>query len=362
MSSMTSSRSGQFDGKRILVTGGTGSLGKTLVRRLLDGKAGDPAKIVVFSRDETKQHYMRLDYQHKANATDEVIYRDFEQKIEFRIGDVRDYASVATVLRDVDIVINTAAMKQVPACEYSPFEAVKTNIVGAENIVRAIQEQDYPIGTVVGVSTDKACKPVNVMGMTKSVQERIFIQGNMRRPATRFIGVRYGNVLASRGSVIPLFIDQIRKGGPVTITTEEMTRFLLSLDDAVDTVFAAIRDAESGEIFIPRAPSALVTNVAKALIGDRKVKITTTGIRPGEKVHESLISEEEAARTVERGKWYAIRPMLPEVGDQKPAKPALAAEYTSRDNLMDLKQTEELLRRNHLTVDEVSMAAGEILR
>jgi UDP-glucose 4-epimerase len=200
------------------------------------------------------------------------------------------------------------------------------------------------------------------MGMTKSIQERVFIQGNMRRPATRFICVRYGNVLASRGSVIPLFIEQIRKGGPVTVTTPEMTRFLLSLEDAVDTVFAAIAGAERGEVFIPRAPSALVMNVAKALIGGRKIKITTTGIRPGEKVHESLISDEEATRTVDRGKWYAIRPMLPEVGGRKAVKSALSAEYSSSDNVMDLKQTEELLRRNNLMVDEVSMAAGEILR
>jgi UDP-glucose 4-epimerase len=351
-----------FDGKRVLVTGGTGSLGKTLVRRLLDGKVGNPAKIIVFSRDETKQHHMRLDYQHKANATDEVIYRDFEQKLEFRIGDIRDYPSVASALRDIDIVINTAAMKQVPACEYAPFEAVKTNVIGAENIVRAIQEQDYPIETVVGVSTDKACKPVNVMGMTKSIQERIFIQGNMRRPSTRFVCVRYGNVLASRGSVIPLFIDQIRKGGPVTVTTPEMTRFLLSLDDAVDTVFAAISKADAGEMFIPRAPSALVMNVAKALIGQRNIKIKTTGIRPGEKVHESLISDEEATRTIDRGDWYAVRPMLPEVGGQRPVKSALKREYTSKDKVMNLKQTKELLSRNGLMVDDVDMAAGEILR
>src|SRR5437763_1531537 len=144
---MTSNARKQFDGKRILVTGGTGSLGKSLVRRLLDGKSGNPAKIIVFSRDETKQHHMRLDYQHKAAATDEVIYRDFEQKLEFRIGDIRDYASVVSALSHVDIVINTAAMKQVPACEYAPYEAVKTNIMGAEHIVRAIQEQDFPVQT-----------------------------------------------------------------------------------------------------------------------------------------------------------------------------------------------------------------------
>src|SRR4051812_19770580 len=305
-----------FDGKRALVTGGTGSLGKTLVRRLLDGKVGNPAKIIVFSRDETKQHHMRLDYQHKSNATDEVIYRDFEQKLEFRIGDVRDYASVASALRDIDIVINTAAMKQVPACEYAPFEAVKTNIMGAENIVRAVQEQDYPIDTVVGVSTDKACKPVNVMGMTKSIQERTFIQGNMRHPATRFVCVRYGNVLASRGSVIPLFIDQIRKGGPVTITTTEMTRFLLSLDDAVNTVFAALTTGKRGETYVPRAPSARMVDVATALIAGRDIEQKITGIRPGEKIHEIMVSEDEAPRTVQRGEWYAIQPMLPEIGGE----------------------------------------------
>src|SRR4029077_9956478 len=187
--------------------------------------------------------------------------------------------SVASAMRGMDLVINAAALKQVPTCEYSPYEAVLTNIAGPENIVRAIEQLRLPVETVVGVSTDKACKPVNVMGMTKSIQERIFLQGNMRAPRTRFICVRYGNVLASRGSVIPLFIEQIRKGGPVTITTSDMTRFLLSLDDAVDTVFGAIAGAERGEIFIPRAPSALVMNVAKALVGSRKVKITETGIR-----------------------------------------------------------------------------------
>ena len=146
-------------------------------------------------------------------------------------------------LREVNIVINAAAMKQVPTCEYFPFEAVRTNIEGAENIVRAIQEHSLPVETVVGVSTDKACKPVNTMGLTKAIQERIFVQANMRSPWTRFVCVRYGNVLASRGSVIPLFHEQIKRGGPVTITTSDMTRFLLSLDEAVDTVFAAIREA-----------------------------------------------------------------------------------------------------------------------
>ncbi len=252
-----------FDGKTILITGGTGSLGKTLVRRFLGGRAGNPAKIIVLSRDEAKQHAMRMEYQNKAAATDEIIYRNFQQLLEFRIGDVRDIHSVAQALRDVQIVFNAAALKQVPTCEYFPYEAVRTNIEGPENIVRAIQEHSLPVETVIGVSTDKACKPVNAMGMTKALQERLFIQANIRCPKTRFVCVRYGNVLASRGSVIPLFHDQIRSGGPVTITTEEMTRFLLSLDDAVDVILAAVQSGSPGETYIPRVPSAQVTHIAK---------------------------------------------------------------------------------------------------
>ena len=230
-----------LEDKRILITGGTGSLGKVLVRRLLGGEMGRPRQIVVFSRDEAKQHFMRVEYLQRTAATDEVIYRNFRELLTFRIGDVRDFHSVASALRDIDVVFNAAALKQVPTCEYYPFEAVQTNIGGPENIVRAIRELNLPIETVVGISTDKACKPVNVMGMTKAIQERVFIRANLDCPRTRFMCVRYGNVLASRGSVIPLFHDQIRKGGPLTITTADMTRFLLSLDDAVDIIFEAVR-------------------------------------------------------------------------------------------------------------------------
>jgi FlaA1/EpsC-like NDP-sugar epimerase len=194
--------------KRVLITGGTGSLGKVLVHRLLSGELGTPQKIIVFSRDEAKQHAMRVDYMKKGSATDEVIYQNFKERLEFRIGDVRDFHSVAAALTEVDVVFNAAALKQVPACEYFPFQAVKTNIEGPENIVRAIHEHGLPIETVVGISTDKACKPVNVMGMSKAIQERVFVQANMRCQETRFICVRYGNVLASRGSVIPLFHEQ----------------------------------------------------------------------------------------------------------------------------------------------------------
>ena len=209
-----------LDNKRVLITGGTGSLGKVLVRRLLCEELGRPRQIIVFSRDEAKQHFMRLEYMNRGQATDEVIYRNFEAILAFRIGDVRDYHSVAAALSNVDVVFNAAALKQVPTCEYFPFEAVQTNIGGPENIVRAIREHHLAVETVIGISTDKACKPVNVMGMTKAIQERVFISANLDLPHTRFICARYGNVLASRGSVIPLFHDQIGRGGPVTLTTQ----------------------------------------------------------------------------------------------------------------------------------------------
>lgn len=338
-------------GKRIVVTGGTGSLGKVLVRRLLSGEIGEPASIVVFSRDEAKQHEMRLAYQHRRAATDEVIYNNFERLLQFQIGDVRDFHSVTNVLRRADMVFNAAALKQVPACEYFPFEAVQTNIVGAENIVRAIREHGLRVDTVVGVSTDKACKPVNVMGMTKAVQERIFVRANLDCSDTRFICVRYGNVLASRGSVIPLFHDQIRRGGPVTITTPEMTRFLLSLEQAVDTIFAAVREGTRGETYIPRVPAARVTDVASVLIGERPIETRVTGIRPGEKTHESLVSEEEGYRTFERGEYYVIASMLPELRASE-IPPPLGREYSSADDLMTREQVAELMRKHKLMVED----------
>ncbi|MFP5247447.1 MAG: polysaccharide biosynthesis protein, partial [Thermoanaerobaculia bacterium] len=300
-----------LEGKRILVTGGTGSLGKTLVRRLLTGEMGTPAKIVVFSRDEAKQHYMRLDFQHRAAATDDIIYQNSRERLSFRIGDVRDYGALVTALRDTDVVFHAAALKQVPTCEYFPFEAVMTNVVGPNNLVRAIRENDTPVEMVVGISTDKACKPINVMGMTKALQERILLEANMESSRTKYVCVRYGNVIASRGSVVPLFVDQIRRGGPVTITLKEMTRFLLTLDRAVDTVFAAVKEGKRGETYIPRVPAAKVVDVAKALMGEREIPMVFTGVRPGEKIHEIMVSEEERFRTIARGAYYVILPVLP---------------------------------------------------
>lgn len=351
-----------FENKTILITGGTGSLGKVLTKRLLSGLQGSPKKVIIFSRDEAKQHNMRLEYHSKQNATDEVIYNNFNRLLEFRIGDVRNFYSVAGVMRGVDIVINAAALKQVPSCEYFPYEAVETNISGPENIIRALEQFQLPVETVVGVSTDKACKPVNVMGMTKAIQERIFINGNIRVPKTRFVCVRYGNVLASRGSVIPLFHEQIKQGGPVTVTTKEMTRFLLPLERAVDTICAAIDNARLGETFVPKVKSALMSDLATALIGERDIEIVYSGIRPGEKVHEIMVSHEEALRTYERGNYYSILPMLPELSHQEFAKPALAGEYSSEHSIMTPEELQAVLDEYRLRVEHELIYSGEFLR
>lgn len=353
-----------FKDKTILVTGGTGSLGKKLVHRLLTGELGTPKKVIVLSRDEAKQHDMRMSYLNRRVTTDEVIFNNFVNVLEFRIGDVRSYEDVCSAIKGADIVVNAAALKQVPTCEYFPVQAVLTNCMGAYNIVRAIEEQRYPVDTVVGVSTDKACKPVNVMGMTKAVQERVFVAANILNPKTRFVCVRYGNVLASRGSVIPLFHDQIRNGGPVTITAPEMTRFLLSLDDAVDTVFAAAKEARRGETYIPRALSATVINLVHALIGSREISIKTVGIRPGEKMHEILISEEEMHHCVRRGGYYAIQPMLPELRQSAAPEPnALEKEYSSGDEVLDLAGTTALLKKHRLMVEDADLGdRSELLR
>ena len=333
-----------FDNKRILITGGTGSLGQVLARRLLSGVHGLPESVTVFSRDEAKQHYMRLDFMERATATDEVIYQNSKQRLRFVIGDVRDYASVSRVLANADIVFAAAALKQVPSCEYYPWEAVRTNIEGAENIVRSIAEHGYPVETVVGISTDKACLPVNVMGMTKAIQERVYIDGNLRAPNTRFIAARYGNVLASRGSVVPLFLDQIAAGGPVTITTPEMTRFLLTLEDAVDTIVAAVESAAPGETYIPQCPSANMVDLADVLIGDKQIEKVITGIRPGEKIHEALLSAEESTRTVNGAKgYYALRPMVPELAGPVVA-PALEGAYVSSQTVMTRDELSDFLR------------------
>jgi UDP-glucose 4-epimerase len=291
-------------------------------------------------------------------ATDDVIYQNSQELLNFRIGDVRDYSSLLAAMRDVDVVFHAAALKQVPSCEYFPVEAVLTNIHGAANVVRCVRENDLSIETVVGISTDKACKPINVMGMTKALQERILIEANRSFPKTRFVCVRYGNVIASRGSIVPLFVEQIRSGREITVTMPEMTRFLLTLDQAVDTVFAVLKNGDPGETYVPKVPAARITDVAKVLMGDKDLPIVFTGIRPGEKVHEIMVSEEECFRTVDVGNYYAIQPMLPELRANNDRPFALSSEYSSKDTTMDLDDLRTLLSSANHEIDHFITAKG----
>jgi UDP-glucose 4-epimerase len=330
------------DDATVLITGGTGSLGQTLVRRLLTGELGTPRRIIVFSRDEAKQYAMKTTWKHAYAATDDIYYHNFDELIEFWIGDVRDFDSVMSVTENADAVFHAAAMKQVPTCEYFPSQAVATNVLGAENVVRAARRSERT-------------QSVNVMGMTKALQERIFVEGSLPlEGGTRMAAVRYGNVVSSRGSVIPLFRRQIESGGPVTITLPEMTRFLLSLDRAVDTIFTAYMEALPGEIFVPQCPAARIPDVAEAMIGERDIETIVTGIRPGEKVHEILVSEEEAHRTSERAGHYVIEPMLPELQHSTGSGP-LTGEYSSADAIVTGSELTDLIAQ----ADFVDSAMGD---
>jgi UDP-glucose 4-epimerase len=360
--------------KGVLVTGGTGSLGQVLVRRILGGEWGQPRFVRVLSRDEGKQHKMRVAF--SGLATEEeggLAYRSIagnDSPLRFVIGDVRDVATLRRALRDVAVVFNAAALKQVPSCEYFPWEAVRTNVGGANALVQAVIESFPRPRVVVGISTDKACKPVNVMGMTKAIQERIWQTANLDCPEVRFVCVRYGNVLASRGSVIPLFLHQIAKGGPVTVTDKRMTRFFLTLDQAVDTVMAAVEGALPGETWIPRVPAARIWDLAEAMVDgmdpDVPVLVKETEIRPGEKLHEELVSTEEGPRTVQDGIYYAIKSVLPEVRAMGNIvgrdRSAFGRDrYSSHTDLMSKQEVRELLA-SHGLFDPALAEAEEVLR
>ena len=332
-----------FKNKIILITGGTGSLGTALLGRLLKES---PDKIIIFSRDELKQHNMRLQYLNQLIATDEIIYNNFKELVTFKIGDVRDYHSVINVLKNVDIVINTAAIKQVPVAEYNPMEAIKTNILAVQNMITAISEFDLPVETFVGISTDKACKPINAYGMTKALMERLVISANLNSK-TRYVLCRYGNIVASRGSVIPLFKEQVAIGKEVTLTTKDMTRFMMNITHAVDTVFATYQYANRGEIYIPKVKSARIEDVALSIIGDKNIPIRIVGIRPGEKIHEVLISGEEMLNVKDTGDYYIIHPSLPELHQFEPSGCG-NKEYSSDSDVMNLEEVRVLLKRENL--------------
>ncbi len=282
--------------KVILLTGGTGSFGKKFVEMVL--KKYTPKKLIVFSRDELKQHEMRQ------------IHSDLHpgSKIRYFIGDVRDIDRLKRAMQGVDIVVHAAALKQVPACEYNPFEAVLTNIMGAKNIIDAAI--DCGVDRVMALSTDKAVNPINLYGATKLCAEKLFIQGNAySKPGqTKFSVTRYGNVVGSRGSVIPIFMKQ-RQQGKVTITDPNMTRFWLTLDKGVEFVINAIEEMHGGEIFVPKIPCMSIESLFKAIAPECEAEVI--GIRPGEKMHEVLLSEDEARHTVETDDKYVIMPSHP---------------------------------------------------
>lgn len=276
--------------KVILVTGGTGSFGKKFIEVML--REYNPGKLIVFSRDEQKQHEMR-----------QTGFQD--ERLRYFIGDVRDYERLRRAFDGVDYVVHAAAMKQVPACEYNPMEAVKTNILGSSNVIDAAL--DAKVEKVIALSTDKAVNPINLYGATKLAAEKLFVQSNAYAGGkkTRFSCVRYGNVVGSRGSVVPLFIHQ-REQGEVTVTDERMTRFWISLEQGVRFVIRCLGEMHGGEVFVPKIPSMTVADLAKAMAPDAKINFI--GIRPGEKLHEVLISEDEARTVIELGDMYVVQP------------------------------------------------------
>ena len=288
-----------FEGKTLLITGGTGSFGNATLKRFLHT---DIKEIRIFSRDEKKQDDMRHEYQAK--------HPELADKIKFYIGDVRDLQSIRYAMAGVDYVFHAAALKQVPSCEFFPIEAVKTNVLGTENVLTAAI--DAGVKTVICLSTDKAAYPVNAMGTSKAMMEKVIVaKSRTVDPAkTKICCTRYGNVMCSRGSVIPLWIDQIRAGKPITITDPSMTRFIMSLDEAVDLVLFAFEHGESGDILVQKAPACTIETQAKAVqkLFDREGKsdIKIIGIRHGEKMYETLLTNEECAGAIDMGNFYRV--------------------------------------------------------
>ena len=286
----------EFTGKTLLITGGTGSFGNAVLNRFLKTDIGE---IRVFSRDEKKQDDMRHEFQAKMP--------EVADKIKFFIGDVRDLASVKNAMHGVDYIFHAAALKQVPSCEFFPMEAVKTNVIGTDNVLTAAIDEG--VKAVICLSTDKAAYPVNAMGVTKALEERVAVAKSRTTDKTKICCTRYGNVMCSRGSVIPLWIEQIRNGQPITITDGSMTRFIMSLDEAVDLVLFAFEHGESGDILVQKAPACTIRTQAEAvceLFGANKNNIKTIGIRHGEKMYETLLTNEECAKAVDMGDFYRV--------------------------------------------------------
>lgn len=324
-----------FTDKTLLITGGTGSFGNAVLRRFLDS---DLREIRIFSRDEKKQDDMRKKYN--------------SPKLKFYIGDVRDYQSILNAMRGVDYVYHAAALKQVPSCEFHPMEAVKTNILGTENVLEAAI--NCGVKRVVCLSTDKAVYPINAMGISKAMMEKVIVAKSRSSNDTVICATRYGNVMASRGSVIPLFTNQIRAGQPITITDGSMTRFMMTLDDAVDLVLYAFNHGNPGEIFVQKAPAATIETLAQALtglLGAPEHPINTIGTRHGEKLFEVLLSREEMVAAEDLGDYYRVPPDLRDLNygkyvERGRVEVSQAVEYNSHNTTrLDVKGMQELLMK-----------------
>ena len=285
-----------FKNTTLMITGGTGSFGNAVLNRFLDT---DIKEIRIFSRDEKKQDDMRHEYQAK--------YPSIADKIKFYIGDVRNIDSLREATHGVDYIFHAAALKQVPSCEFFPMEAVKTNVIGTDNVLTAAI--DAGVKSVICLSTDKAAYPINAMGITKAIEEKVAVAKSRNSRDTKICCTRYGNVMCSRGSVIPLWIDQIRKGNPITVTEPSMTRFIMSLEEAVDLVLFAFEHGENGDLLIQKAPACTIKTQAYAvcdLFGGNKEDIKVIGIRHGEKMYETLLTNEECAKAVDMGNFYRV--------------------------------------------------------
>ncbi|MCO7524351.1 polysaccharide biosynthesis protein [Pseudomonas asiatica] len=326
-----------FSGKVLLITGGTGSFGNAVLKRFLDS---DIREIRVFSRDEKKQDDMRKRYA--------------SEKLKFYIGDVRDYQSVLNATRGVDYVYHAAALKQVPSCEFHPLEAVKTNVLGTENVLEAAIQNG--VKRVVCLSTDKAVYPINAMGISKAMMEKVMVakSRNVDERKTVICGTRYGNVMASRGSVIPLFIEQIRAGQPLTLTDPNMTRFMMTLSDAVDLVLYAFEHGNNGDIFVQKAPAATIEVLAKALtelVGKPEHPINVIGTRHGEKLYEALLSREEMVCAEDMGDYYRVPPDLRDLNyakfvEEGETQISITEDYNSHNTQrLDVAGMQQLLRK-----------------
>ena len=285
-----------FAGKTLMITGGTGSFGNAVLNRFLQT---DIKEIRIFSRDEKKQDDMRHEYQAK--------YPEYAGKIKFFIGDVRNLQSCKDAMPGVDYIFHAAALKQVPSCEFFPMEAVKTNVIGTDNVLTAAIEAG--VKAVICLSTDKAAYPINAMGITKAIEEKIAVAKSRYSGETKICCTRYGNVMCSRGSVIPLWIDKIRNGNPITLTESKMTRFIMSLEEAVDLVLFAFEHGQNGDILVQKAPACTIQTQAEAvceLFGGKKEDIKVIGIRHGEKMYETLLTNEECAKAEDMGDFYRV--------------------------------------------------------